>query len=478
MTLVASFGEAGARPKEDVRSIPSILVVDDDKDTCDLITTAIGSRSLFVSALQDPREALERLDTEDHQVLLVDINMEGMSGLELCRAALRKRPDLMVIVMTGFGSVEHAVEAMRAGAHDFVTKPAPMDALRMTVERALRHRAMRDELQRLRLRVGQRELPNVIGNSPEIRRLAELVNRVAATDSSILITGESGTGKELVARALHEASGRNGPFLAINCAALPDSLLESELFGYMRGAFTDARTNRAGLFVEAEGGTLVLDEIGETSLSMQAKLLRVLQERRVRPLGSSSEVAYDARIVTATNRDLEQLVHQGTFREDLFYRVNVLHLEVPALRDRTGDILLLAQFFLERAAQRTGKPVTKFGSDVAELLLGYSWPGNVRELENAIERAVALARFDTVTVDDLPPKICEEQPVAQALAGEHDGELVPMHVVEERYVRKVLQVLNGNKTKAAKALGVDRRTLYRMLERLDGTAPADGQPRS
>jgi two-component system response regulator HydG len=246
----------------------------------------------------------------------------------------------------------------------------------------------------------------------------------------------------------------------------------------MRGAFTDARTNRAGLFVEAEGGTLFLDEIGETSLSMQAKLLRVLQERRVRPLGSSSEVAYDARIVTATNRDLEQLVHQGTFREDLFYRVNVLHLEVPALRDRTGDILLLAQFFLERAAQRTGKPVTKFGSDVAELLLGYSWPGNVRELENAIERAVALARFDTVTVDDLPPKICEEQPVAQALAGEHDGELVPMHVVEERYVRKVLQVLNGNKTKAAKALGVDRRTLYRMLERLDGTAPADGQPRS
>ncbi len=467
MDLVAPVGPASPARVDSARSAnPSVLVVDDDQDTCELVEAALAPRSMSVTWRLTAQEALESLDKEDHRVLVADIDMDGMSGLELCRVALSKRPDLIVIIMTGFGTIEYVVDAMRAGAVDFVVKPASMEVLAMTIERALRHGQMRDEVQRLRERVSARELPNVIGNSPGIRRLAELVNRVAAGDTSILVTGESGTGKELVARSLHEASGRKGPFLAINCAALPDTLLESELFGYRRGAFTDARSDRAGLFVEAEGGTLFLDEIGETSLAMQAKLLRVLQERKVRPLGASNEIAYDARIVAATNRNLEELVQQGSFREDLFYRINVLHLEVPPLRTRGGDILVLAQFMLERAARRADKPIDKFGTDVASLLLAYPWPGNVRELDNCIERAVALARFDSITVDDLPPKVRDFHAEPGVLASEDPSDLPPMHVVEERYVRKVLAALNGNKTRAAQVLGFDRRTLYRKLERL------------
>jgi two-component system, NtrC family, response regulator AtoC len=452
----------------------SILVVDDDPDTCEVVAEGLTSSSISVAWRLNPRDALELLEKEDHPVLIADIDMEGMSGLELCRAALSKRPDLMVIVMTGFGTMEHAVQAMRAGAYDFVVKPTPIEVLRMTVQRALRHRAMRDELHRLRERAAARDLPNIVGDSPAMRALAELVNRVAAGNTSVLVTGESGTGKELVAKALHEASGRTGPFLAINCAAVPDSLLESELFGYKRGAFTDARSDRAGLFVEAEGGTLFLDEIGETSLAMQAKLLRVLQERKVRPLGAAHEVAYDARIVTATNRNLEELVSEGSFREDLFYRINVLQLELPPLRSRGPDILSLAQFMLERAARRSGKPIGKFGSEVAKLLMAYPWPGNVRELENCIERAVSLARFDEIVADDLPPKIREVSLDEVPVGSEAIEDFVPMEVVEERYLRKVLNVLSGNKTRAAQVLGWDRRTLYRKLERLASSQSAEG----
>jgi DNA-binding NtrC family response regulator len=447
--------------------MPSVLVVDDDQDMCELAEAALTRRSFSVTWRRDPKEALTLLDEHDYRVLLVDINMHGMNGLELCREALVRRPNLMVVVMTGFGSLDHAVQALRAGAHDFVTKPVSMDALVLILERAVRHRSMSDELARLRSRVDKRELPNVIGNSDAMRRTADVVNRVAGGDASIFITGESGTGKELIARAIHDASGRRGPFLAINCAAVPDSLLESELFGYMRGAFTDAKTTRSGLFVEANEGTLFLDEIGEMSLGMQAKLLRVLQERKVRPLGSAQEVAYDARVVTATNRDLEELVREKRFREDLFYRINVVRIELPPMRARGDDVLLLAQFFLERAAKRSGKDVSKFGREVAERLLSYEWPGNVRELENCIERAVALARFDALTVDDLPPKVRDYHAEEVFTPSDDPNDLPPMHVVEERYVRKVLDAVQGNKTLAAKVLGFDRRTLYRKLERMN-----------
>jgi two-component system response regulator HydG len=442
---------------------PAILVADDDPETCELTEAGLSQRGYRVKWRLSAEGALELLDQDDYAVLLVDIHMDGMSGLELCRAALAKRPDLVVIVMTGFGTLDHAVGAMRAGAYDFVTKPVSMDALTMIVERAVQHRRMRDELRRLRRRVETHELPNVVGESDGMRRMADLVARVAQTDANVLITGESGTGKELVARALHERSNRTGPFLAINCAALPENLLESELFGHARGAFTDARAPRSGLLVEADHGTLFLDEIGDMPLGMQAKILRALQERSVRPLGSTNEVPFDARIVTATNRDLDRDVQEKRFREDLYYRINVVRIDVPPLRSRGNDILVLAQHFMRRAAEKSGKSVSRIGHAVADRLMNYQWPGNVRELENCMEAAVAVARFDEVTPDDLPAKIREHRLTEVYALSTDPTDLPPMRVVEERYIQKVLEAVSGNKTLAAKVLGFDRRTLYRKL---------------
>jgi two-component system response regulator HydG len=336
--------------------------------------------------------------------------------------------------------MEHAIDAIRAGAYDFVTKPVSTDALALILERAIQHRAMTDELQRLRGRVHDNTLPQIVGSGDAIRRMSELVTRLAPTETSVLINGESGTGKELVARALHEQSGRSGAFLAINCAAVPENLLESELFGHARGAFTDARVARAGLFVEANRGTLFLDEIGEMPLAMQAKLLRALQERKVRPLGSTQEVPFNARLVTATNRDLEREVADKRFREDLFYRVNVVRIDVPPLRQRGNDILELAQFFLARAAQQSGKTLPFIGRAIAECLMGYDWPGNVRELENAMERAAALAHFETLTIDDLPEKIRRQSVAPVDVGSESPGDLPTFAVVEERYIREVLKI--------------------------------------
>jgi DNA-binding NtrC family response regulator len=402
--------------------------------------------------------------------MVVDIHMEGRSGLDLCREALLKCPRLAVVVMTGFGTLEHAIGAIRAGAYDFVTKPLSMDALCLTVERALEHCGMTNELDRLRSRVAVEQLPSVIGGD-SMKPVAELIERVAPSDTSVLITGESGTGKELVARALHSKSGRSGPFLAINCAAMPEGLLESELFGYVRGAFTDARTNRNGLFVEAHQGTLFLDEVGEMPLPMQAKLLRALQERKVRPVGGKQELAFDARLVTATNRDLEAEVRANRFREDLFYRINVVRADVPALRYRGNDVLQLAHFFLERAATRCGKPIRGIDRTAAERLLSYTWPGNVRELENCMERAVALAVYDRITFDDLPPKLRDNR--SDELFGadvQSPAQMQKMDAIEAAYIRKVLQATNSNKTLAAKILGFDRRTLYRKLSVLGPSA--------
>jgi two-component system response regulator HydG len=433
---------------------------------CELIAAQLSQRGYSVTWKLSPEEALAELD-HGFGVLLADIQMDGMSGLDLCQKALALRPDLVAVVMTGFGTVEHAVGAMRAGAYDFITKPLSMEALQLAVDRAFRHRAMTDELRRLRRSVDHRELPNIVGRSASMRAMASVVERVAEADASVLITGESGTGKELVARAIHEGSRRNGPFLAINCAALPETLLESELFGHARGAFTDARIARPGLFVEANLGTLFLDEIAEMPMGMQAKILRALQERKVRPLGSGREVVYDASIVAASNRDLEKSVEAGTFREDLYYRINVVRIDVPPLRERGNDVLVLAQHFLERAAQRGKKSVTRLGQLVAERLINYDWPGNVRELENSMERAVALARFNEITLDDLPTKIRNHRPTEIYALGDEPEHLPTVHEVEERYIRKVLGSVAGNKTLAAKILGLDRRTLYRKLAKKD-----------
>jgi two-component system response regulator HydG len=396
--------------------------------------------------------------------------MDGISGITLCARALEKRPDLVVVVMTGFGTLDHAVGAMRAGAYDFLTKPVSFDALAITVERSLRHRALTAELLRLRRRVETQELANMVGESEPLRRMQDLIMRVAASETSVLVCGESGTGKELVARALHERSGRPGPFLAINCAALPENLLEAELFGHVKGAFTDARTARSGLFVEANGGTVFLDEISEMPVGMQAKLLRALQERTVRPIGGNQEVPFDVRFIAATNRDIDEQVEGKQFREDLYYRLNVVRIDVPPLRERGTDVLRLAQYFLEKAAERAGKSVKRLGYLVAERLVGYNWPGNVRELENCMERAVALTSFDEITLEDLPSRLRTQRITEAFVEGDVATDFPPLHVVEERYTNKILDAVKGNKTQAAKILGFDRRTLYRKLKSYEESA--------
>jgi DNA-binding NtrC family response regulator len=449
--------------------IGRVLVVDDEQSMCELVAEGLGSRGYAIEWRTSGEEALGLLESGDFDVVLTDLHLEGASGLELCKLILGRRSDACVVVMTAFGSLEGAIGAIRAGAYDFVVKPISMDALAVTVERATQHRRLRTELKSLRERVELQEMPKMIGDSGAMKRVSDLVSRVAPSDASVLITGESGTGKELIAKAIHERSGRNGPFLAINCAAVPETLLESELFGHARGAFTDAHAARKGLFVEAHGGTLFLDEIGEMAPGMQAKILRALQERKVRPVGGSSEASFDARIITATNRDLEAEVSAKRFREDLYYRINVVRMDLPPLRTRGNDVLQLAQFFLARGAARSGRPLIGLGSAVAEKLLSYEWPGNVRELENCIERAVALAAYDQITLDDLPSKIRAQKAMAELPVAESPLELPSMQTVEDRYIQRVLKGVKGNKTLAAKILGFDRRTLYRKLAAADAS---------
>jgi two-component system response regulator HydG len=448
------------------------LIIDDDRDMCETLADALTNRGFDAKWVTDPAEALRLVGEQDFDVVVTDLNMQGMSGVDLCQQVAAIREDLPVVVVTAFGSMEAAVSAIRAGAYDFVTKPFAIEQLTLTLERAVRHRQLREEVKRLRQAVkADSGMQEMVGDSNAMRKVYDLLTRVADTDTTVLITGESGTGKELVARALHTLSERKtGPFVPVNTAAMPETLLESELFGHVRGAFTDARAARPGLFTKANGGTLFLDEIGEMPPGMQAKLLRALQERSVRPVGGDSEMPFDARIVCATNRDLETEVEQKRFREDLYYRVNVVRIHVPALRSRGSDVLLLAQHFIERFALRNRTPVVGLSSAAAEKLLSYPWPGNVRELQNCIERAVALARFDKLAVDDLPEKIRDFQSTRVIVETQDPAELLKMDEVERRYILRVLEAVGGNKTLAAQVLGFDRRTLYRKLDRYGSEA--------
>jgi two-component system response regulator HydG len=446
------------------------LIVDDDQTTCEFLAATLG-RQHHVTWETSGQAALERALNEDFDVILTDLNMTDINGLDLCERIIDLRPDIPVILVTGHGSMESAVGAMRAGAYDFITKPIDTKLIGLTVGRALQRRRLGEEVKRLRKTAEKPGVGDMIGNSAPIRRVFDLLSRMRNSDATVLISGESGTGKELIAKAIHEQSSRSeGPFLAINCAAMPSSLLESELFGHVRGAFTDAKTTRNGLFVEAKGGTIFLDEIGELPLDVQPKLLRALQEHKVRPVGGNHEVAFDARIVTASNRDLETEVSEKRFREDLYYRINVVTVEIPPLRERGADVLLLAQHFIEQAARRAGKEVKGIAPNAAEKLCAYDWPGNVRELQNCMERAVALMRFDSVVVDDLPEKIRTYKADRLVLSADDPSELVTVAELERRYTQRVLALVGGNKSRAAKILGFDRRTLYRKMERLDGRA--------
>jgi DNA-binding NtrC family response regulator len=449
-----------------------VLVVDDDTDMGEMVATLVrrlGHQSTF---MHNPEEALARMLREEFSLVLTDVQMGSMDGIALCEHIAAAHPDVPVIVLTGHGNLETAVRAMRAGAYDFLTKPVDADMLAISMERAMEHRSLRQEVRKLQSEVVRAQPSrSLIGSSRAMREVLSLVERVASTDATVLVTGESGTGKELVARAIHGMSVRHkGPFVAINCAAVPASLLESELFGHVRGAFTDARNARAGLFLEANGGTLFLDEIGEMPLEMQAKLLRALQERSVRPVGGDRETPFDARVITATNRDLEAEVRTRRFREDLFYRIAVVGVEVPTLRERAVDIPVLAQHFLVRFAERFSKKVVGFHPASLARLVAYGWPGNVRELENCIERSVALTRYDHVTVEDLPEKVRAYESKQRPVTPDAETELVTLSELERRYVQRVMVLVGGNKSRAARVLGLDRRTLYRMLEREPGAA--------
>ena len=451
-----------------------ILIIDDDRSMCEVLEAELRLRGFELTATTSPEEALRLLAESDFGIVLTDINMHGMSGVDLCRQIVENREDLPVVVMTAYGSMEAAVAAIRAGAYDFVTKPFEMDDIALTLERALKHRALREEVKRLRrVVVDQQKFDDILGTSAAMKKMYDLVTRVAETETTLLITGESGTGKELVAKALHQGSPRkDGPFVAINCAAMPENLLESELFGHTKGAFTDARTARPGLFIKASRGTILLDEIGEMPAGMQAKLLRALQERTVRPVGGDQEQPFDARIIAATNRDLETEVEEKRFREDLFYRINVVRIHVPPLRARGGDILLLAQHFLQKYQPAGAQRVVGIKSAAADKLLSYPWPGNVRELQNCIERAVALSQFDHIGLDDLPERVRDFKPSRITVESSDPSELLSMDEVERRYILRVLDAVGGNKTLAAQVLGFDRRTLYRKLDRCRDAAPA------
>ncbi|GAC1353486.1 MAG: sigma-54 dependent transcriptional regulator [Polyangiales bacterium] len=443
----------------------AVLVVDDDPSMGALVAAQLKPRAVVVST--SPTEALALMATRRFDVVLTDLQMPEMSGIELCQRIAAAYPDVPVIVLTVHANLDAAISAIRAGAYDFATKPPSWDALRVAVDRATQHRALREEVRRLQTVVAARgERDDLLGESAPLRTVLDLVERVADSDATVLVTGESGTGKEVVARALHRRSRRrDAPFVAINCAAVPESLLESELFGHAKGAFTDARQARIGLFAQAHGGTLFLDEIGDMPLGLQPKLLRALQERVIRPVGASAEQPIDVRIVAATNRDLETAIEDRRFREDLYFRLNVIHIELPPLRARGGDVLILAQKFLRRYAGSARKEVVGLAPAAAERLLAYAWPGNVRELQNCIERAVALARYDHITLDDLPERVRDYRPTQLVVGGDDPSTLVSMDELERSYIARVMEAVGGNKTTAAKVLGYDRKRLYRKLER-------------
>jgi two-component system response regulator AtoC len=449
-----------------------ILVTDDDPVSCELFAEVLEGEGYRVDRALSGEDALQQLHRETYALLLVDVRLPGMSGLEVTRAVRATHPDLPVVVMTAFGSMEIAIEAIREGAFDYTSKPMNLEELKQTVSRAL---AQRSAAGSGRQADGDGEditpLGTIIGRSPAMVDVYKTVARAAATKSTVLILGESGTGKELLARALHRHSPRSHrPFVAVDCGAMAESLLESELFGHVRGAFTGAFAGKRGVFEEADTGTCFLDEIGDITPNMQAKLLRVLQENEIRRVGGQKWIKVDVRILAATNRDLVERVKQGTFRQDLFYRINVVTIRLPALRQSAEDIPALAYHFLRRYGQEHGKAVAGISEDAMALLRTYTWPGNIRELENAIERAVALSNQAMLTPDDLPGEVRERAvsgagPDRQLDAWKGFDDLPSLEEVKKRYILHVLASTQGNISRAADILEIDRRSLYRMLER-------------
>lgn len=440
-----------------------VLVLEQDATRAPRLGAILSARGNDCIVAASVEQAVDCLSSEGLDLVIA--NVSGSESVELCRRALEARPDVPVIVLDDTGLVQMAVDAMRAGAYDYLTLPVDDRVLGLAIQGALEHRRLRRDVARLRRVVGEMGGVDLIGASDVMRALRSAVERVAPTDATVLIGGESGTGKEVVARALHAGSRRaNAPFVAVNCAALPESLLESELFGHTKGAFTGATSVTKGLFMRAAGGTLLMDEVADMPVGLQPKLLRVLQDRRVRPVGGEREVPVDVRIMAATNRDLRALVAEGLFRQDLFHRLNVIEIELPPLRARGTDLVLMARHCLDRLAERGRAEPLRLTPAAARALLAYDWPGNVRELENCMERAVALAKGPRIEADDLPAHVREVRERRSVISAKDPTELVPLEEVERRYVLRVLSAVGGNKSLAAQILGVDRKTLYRRLD--------------
>jgi DNA-binding NtrC family response regulator len=444
----------------------TILVVDDDAAMTSAVCEVLRQSGYLASSAQSGSEALEIVKRERPDLLISDLRMTEMSGHQLQQELQTVAPDLPVVIITAFGTIESAVDSMKLGARDFITKPFSNKELLLVVSRALENRRLRQEVKQLRVELARSYgLPNIIGADPKMAAVLEIVERVADTPATILIMGESGTGKDLLARALHFSSQRReGPFIPINCVAIPENLIESELFGYAKGAFTDARQAKTGLFIAARGGTLFLDEIGEMPLPLQSKMLRAIEDKKIRPLGATEEIPVDVRIVAATNANLEKALDEGRFRSDLYYRLSTVTLMVPPLRDRPADIPLLIRHFLLRASAEAGRPVPEIEAQAMERLLRYRWPGNARELQNAIQRGVILARDNILTVRELPPKVAGLDLSPARMLGEAVDKRISLDQLERDYIRAVVDAVEGNKTEAANILQIDRKTLYRKLE--------------
>ncbi len=442
-----------------------ILVVDDEQSMCDFMEIMLVKEGYQVQTSISGDQAIQKASAENFDLIIADMMMPNMTGLELLKKIKKGRPKQDFIVMTAFASVDTAIEAMKEGALDYITKPFKIDEIKLVIKKSVSRKELKAENESLKRQLKKDfSFDNFLGQSEKVVNLKKLALKVSTTDSIALIRGESGTGKDLIARAIHTASNRAaGPFTTINCAALPETLLESELFGYKKGAFTGAVKDKDGLFKVTDGGTLFLDEIGNTSAAIQVKLLRVLEDKTITPLGDTKPIEIDVRLIAATNADLEEDVKAERFRSDLFYRLNVIPIHIPSLRERIDDIPLLVNHFINKYSQRIGVDLRILTPEAMKALHQYDWPGNVRELENCIERAVLLSRGDTIDVSDFPAKMIENKP--KSVISQNTPETPTLESIEKAYIYYIMDQAKGKKSKAARLLGIDSSTLYRKLER-------------
>ncbi len=465
---IPGLSSGSNRGEDKAVDINSILIVDDEENIRHMLSVVLAKEGYACDMAANGREALDIMEKRAYDIVLCDVNMPKMNGLELLRNIRERRIETTFIVITAYGSIDGAVEAMQQGAYDYINKPFRPDEVLLTIRKAEERERLRRENRRLRRQLAEDyDFSRIVSVDPKMEELFKVARKVAGFKSTVLITGDSGTGKELFARAIHNASDRaEKPFVAVNCGAIPESLIESELFGHEKGAFTDAHKTRRGLFEEADGGTLLLDEIGDLPLSMQVKLLRVLQEEEIRRVGGSKSIKVNVRIVAATVKDLAEQVKQGRFREDLYYRLNVIHLHIPPLRERKQDIERLTAHFIDRFNDRLGLSLSGTETSAADHLASYHWPGNVRELENTIERAMVLADGLAIGPDDLPAKITEHTPTYNLELPEDNLSIKKaVYKIENDLIRKALQKTGGNRTAAAKLLEISHRALlYKIKE--------------